>query len=265
MTSRGQEVIALTVGAKRLVHAALRHPQEESELPNFDRRRLRSRRLDQFIAAVNQLVLLRELHGDSLELLADLFDIGVGHGNQVTELSSHRGEGCGVSQVLPEVIFVNMSEELDSTQVAKRLLVTVGTVYKLRAEDKSFPKPVRFRGVSPMYDSDSIDAYIEQRSEREPSARGRRPRLVAPGAVDESVFAERLRRSIAAGDGAPSVRTQADLIELLGLNSITFGQRMRGRTRWKDAELALIAEHLQVDVVDANEVVDAARAARQER
>lgn len=151
---------------------------------------------------------------------------------------------------------------LDSAQVAKRLEVQVGTVYKLKATDPAFPRPVNFAGPSPLYSSSDIDRYVEGRSHRAPSARGRRPRTLAPDVVDESVFAERLRAQIRAGAGEPDVTSQADLIELLGLNSITFGQRMRGRTRWADRELEIIAELLDVDVADANAVVDAARAAR---
>lgn len=151
---------------------------------------------------------------------------------------------------------------LDSTQVAKRLEVKVGTVYKLKTTDPTFPKPVSFAGPSPLYSSSDIDRYVEGRSHRAPSARGRRPRTLSPDVVDESVFAERLRTQIRAGVGEPGVMSQADLIELLELNSITFGQRMRGRTRWTDRELEIIAGLLDVDVADANAVVDAARAAR---
>lgn len=149
---------------------------------------------------------------------------------------------------------------LDSAQVADRLKVKIGTVYKLKATDPAFPKAASFNGPSPQYWLSDVDQYVEGRSRRSPSARGRRPRLLAPDAIDASVFAERLRAQIKAGAGLPDVRTQADLIRVLGLNSITFGQRMRGRTRWADRELTVIADRLHVDVTDANAVVEAARA-----
>src|SRR5690606_24646562 len=96
---------------------------------------------DQLVAPIDQLFLLCEFHGYCLELLADLVDIGVGHRNEVTEPSSRSEQDRGVSArsvtlllVLSDVIFVNMSDQelLDSAQVAARLSVTVGTVYKLR-------------------------------------------------------------------------------------------------------------------------------------
>ncbi|HCS60131.1 MAG TPA: DNA-binding protein [Microbacterium sp.] len=160
---------------------------------------------------------------------------------------------------------MNMSDQelLDSAQVAARLSVTIGTVYKLRTEDEAFPSPVRYRGRSPLYSPAAIDAFIAQRSTREPSARGRRPRLTLPDSVDKAQFSERLRDRIATGAGTPSVTTQADLIAILDLNSVTFGQRMRARTRWKDTELAVIADRLDMDVTDANAALDAARAAKQ--
>ncbi|MDZ5146317.1 helix-turn-helix transcriptional regulator [Microbacterium testaceum] len=151
---------------------------------------------------------------------------------------------------------------LTSEQVAARLSVTVESVYKLRTEDEKFPAPTRYSGRSPLYAAAAIDAFVKQRSKREPSARGRRPRLVTSDAVDRSQFPERLRESIASGAGGDSLTTQADLIAELGLNTVTFGQRMRGRTRWKDSELTHIAEKLGVDTTDANAVVDAARSRR---
>lgn len=151
---------------------------------------------------------------------------------------------------------------LDSVQVATRLGISVGAVYKLRTQNDLFPRPERYSGRSPLYAATAIDEFIARRSKREPTSSGRRPRLIPPGVVDSSVFAERLRRSIADGAGAPTITTQAQLIEELGLNVVTFGQRMRGRTRWKDAELDFISEHLGLNVSDANDVVNAARAAR---
>lgn len=151
---------------------------------------------------------------------------------------------------------------LDSVQVAARLGISVGAVYKLRTQNESFPHPERYSGRSPLYSAAAIDEFITRRSTRDPSSSGRRPRLISPGVVDANVFAERLRQNIADGTGAPAITTQAQLIELLGLNVVTFGQRMRGRTSWKDSELDIISERLGVDVSDANDVVNAARAAR---
>jgi len=119
---------------------------------------------------------------------------------------------------------------------------------------------VRFEGNSPLYDEAEIDQFVLERAQRTPSQRGRRPR-VNPHA-EEATFADRLRRAIAAGDGLPEIGTQAALIERLGLNVVTFGERMRGRTRWKPGELEIISAALGVDVSDANSVVEEARATR---
>lgn len=151
---------------------------------------------------------------------------------------------------------------LDSVQVAARLGISVEAVYKLRSQHESFPHPERYDGRSPLYSTSAIEEFMARRSNRAPSSSGRRPRVLQAGAVDSSVFAERLRQRIADGAGAPAIATQAQLIELLGLNVVTFGQRMRGRTRWKDSELEIIGEKLGLDVSDANDVVNAARAAR---
>lgn len=151
---------------------------------------------------------------------------------------------------------------LDSVQVAARLGISVGAVYKLRTQNESFPHPERYSGRSPLYSAAAIDKFMTRRSTREPSSSGRRPRLIPPGVVDTSMFSERLRQSIADGAGAPEISTQAQLIDRLGLNVVTFGQRMRGRTSWKDSELDTISELLGIDVKDANDVVNTARAAR---
>lgn len=150
---------------------------------------------------------------------------------------------------------------LDSAQVAARLGVTVGTVYKLRAARQGFPNPVGYSGRSPLYAASAIEEYVVARSLRSPSDRGRRPRVVAAGTVDTGVFAERLRDRIKSGAGRSSVRSQADLIARLGLNIATFGERMRGRTRWKESELQLIADVLDMDVTDANDFVNRGRTA----
>ena len=151
---------------------------------------------------------------------------------------------------------------LDSAQVAARLGVTIGTVYKLRSEQRGFPKPVGYAGPSPLYAASAIEDYIVARSTRRPSDRGRRPRIVADGVIDASVFPERLRERIRSGAGAPQVSTQAELVARLGLNVVSFGERMRGRTRWKQPELDVIEQLLKMDVTDANDINDQTRAAR---
>lgn len=171
----------------------------------------------------------------------------------------------GVSlDVTLAVIFMNMTDPdlLDSAQVAQRLAVTIGTVYKLRTEDPNFPRPARYNGRSPLYDAASIDGYISQRSARTPAQRGRRPRRQAHSSIDPTSFAERLRASITAGDGEPDITSQVDLIRMLGLNTVTFGERMRSRTRWKQGELELIAQRLGMSTEDANAIVDAARSVK---
>ena len=162
---------------------------------------------------------------------------------------------------------------LTTADVAEKLGVSVVAVYKMRSisnklrragqEGPLLPEPVAIEGNSPLYDEAAIDAFAQERARRAPSQRGRRPRLM-PGLARDAAFAERLRAAIADGAGAPEVPTQAALIDLLGLNVVTFGERMRGRTRWTDAELEVIRRTLGVDTTDANEVVDRARAAKRQ-
>lgn len=257
--------MALAVGAEGFGHAALSHSEQLRDFAQCQRRVVRPGDFDELIAAIDQLIFLGELHGYCLELQADLVNIGGGHGNKVTELSSYSVDVVRVSLLVdPEVIFENMSDRdlLDSAQVAARMRISVGAVYKLHTLNEDFPHPERYRGRSPLYSPTAIDDFMTRRSTPGSSSSGRRPRLIPAGVVDSSVFAERLRQSIAEGAGAPTITTQTQLIETLGLNVVTFGQRMRGRTRWKDSELETISRILSLDVSDANKVVDATRAAR---
>lgn len=150
---------------------------------------------------------------------------------------------------------------LTSSDVAAKLGVSVATVYKLSVDSRrrlnAFPAPVAFRGRSPLYSEAAIDAFIELRDSRPPSARGRRSRTEL--LVDDGSFASRLRRAVADGTGLPDIPTQNALATLLGLNLIPFGERMRGHTRWTAAELELINHTLGIDTSDANDMVDARR------
>lgn len=150
---------------------------------------------------------------------------------------------------------------LTSAQIAELMDVGISYVYKLRSTDDAFPPPVSYVKNSPLYSETAILEYMKARSNRAPSARGRRPRTLVDDA-GAGTFAERLRSSILAGDGKPEIDTQRALTEKLGLNSVTFGNRMRGRNRWKDAELTVISELLGLDTSDANDAVDEARARR---
>lgn len=153
--------------------------------------------------------------------------------------------------------------QLTSEEVATKLNVSIGWVYKLRVDARrgnGFPNPVGFQGRSPLYSEAAIDAYIAARADRSPSDRGRKSRTELT--IDDDTFAGRLRRAIANGDGRPDAPTQAALIALLGLNVVTFGERMRGRTRWKESELTLIRSTVGLDTADANEAVTLFRANR---
>lgn len=150
---------------------------------------------------------------------------------------------------------------LTSAEIAELMDVGISYVYKLRSTDDAFPAPIAYNERSPLYSALAILEYMKARSTREPSARGRRPRTLVDG-TGPGTFAQRLRASIMAGDGKPEIDTQRALIEKLGLNSVTFGNRMRGRNRWKDTELAVIAELLRLDTSDANDAIDKARALR---
>ena len=149
---------------------------------------------------------------------------------------------------------------LTSAEVAAKLGVTVATVYKLSVDSRrrlnAFPFPVAFAGRSPLYSEAAIEEFIASRSARKPSARGRRARTEL---VDDGTFAGRVRQAIANGAGLPDAPTQNALAGLLGLNLIPFGERMRGRTRWKPAELEVIQRVLQVDTGDANALVEASQ------
>ncbi|MFJ2535776.1 helix-turn-helix transcriptional regulator [Microbacterium maritypicum] len=148
---------------------------------------------------------------------------------------------------------------LTSAQIAELMDVGISYIYKLRSTDSSFPAPIAYEERSPLYSEDAILEYIKARSNRDPSTRGRRPRALADGKNPET-FAQRLRASIMTGAGKPEIDTQRALIEKLGLNSVTFGNRMRGRNRWKESELTVIAELLRIDTSDANDTVANARA-----
>lgn len=150
---------------------------------------------------------------------------------------------------------------LTSAQIAELMDVGIGYVYQLRSTDDAFPAPIAYVKNSPLYSDAAILEYMKARSTREPSARGRRPRTLVDEAEPDT-FAQRLRASIMAGAGKPEINTQRALIEKLGLNSVTFGNRMRGRNRWKDTELTVIAELLGLDTSDANDAIDKARALR---
>ncbi|PQZ53161.1 MULTISPECIES: DNA-binding protein [unclassified Microbacterium] len=148
---------------------------------------------------------------------------------------------------------------LTSAQIADLMDVGVSYIYKLRSTDTAFPTPIAYEERSPLYSETAILEYMKARSNRAPSARGRRPRALVDG-ENADTFAQRLRASIMAGEGKPEIDTQRALIEKLGLNSVTFGNRMRGRNRWKDSELAVISELLRIDTSDANDAVTKARA-----
>lgn len=148
---------------------------------------------------------------------------------------------------------------LTSAQIAELMDVGISSIYKLRSTDDAFPPPVAYVKNSPLYSEIAILEYMKARSNRGPSARGRRPRALIDG-ENADTFAQRLRASIMAGEGKPEIDTQRALIEKLGLNSVTFGNRMRGRNRWKDSELAVISKLLRIDTSDANDAVMKVRA-----
>jgi len=157
---------------------------------------------------------------------------------------------------------------ISGEEVAKKMGVSVEAVRIYRSNDQNkepgphrFPKPVGYNGRIVLFDEAEIDAYIVARSTHNLGKRGRRP-LTTPEQLQTATFADRVREAIRNGDGLPDIPTQNALAELLGLNSITFGQRMRGRTSWKPSELETIASVLQLDTHDANDAVDAMRAAR---
>lgn len=111
---------------------------------------------------------------------------------------------------------------LTSAQIAELMDVGISSIYKLRSTDDAFPTPVAYVKNSPLYSETAVLEYMKMRSNR---ARGRRPRTRFTDA-GPAPFAERIRASILAGDGKPEIDTQRALTEKLGLNSVTFGNRM---------------------------------------
>ncbi|MGO1316923.1 MAG: helix-turn-helix transcriptional regulator [Microbacterium sp.] len=145
---------------------------------------------------------------------------------------------------------------LTLSDIAERLHVELETVYKLRTasqkHDGPFPRPVGFDRNRPLFDEIDVDAYIASRRAHTPAGAGRRSRIHVD---DSDAFAARLRQAIVDGAGLPDIPTQAELIRRLGLNIVTFGNRMRGTTAWKPAELDLIGNVLNIDTDDANDTV----------
>ena len=160
------------------------------------------------------------------------------------------------------------SRRISSDDIAKKMGVSLNTVYVYRSNDRSklpgparFPDPVGYDGRTVLFDEAEIDAYIEARSRRSGTA-GRPPRTAQTGSSSDAPFAARLRQAVAAGAGEPDVSTLRGLASQLSLNTVTLGERLRGRTAWKPEELAAIEQLLSISTSDANEHVEVMRAQR---
>lgn len=160
------------------------------------------------------------------------------------------------------------TRRVSSDEIAKKMGVSLNTVYVYRSNDRSkppgptrFPEPVGYDGRTVLFDEAEIDAYIEARSQRTGTA-GRPPRTAQPDDNSEVPFATRVRQAVAARAGEPDVPTLRQLAAHLSLNTITLGERLRGRTAWKDEELAAIEQLLSIDTSDANDHVQLMRAQR---
>lgn len=158
---------------------------------------------------------------------------------------------------------------ISSTEIAEKMGVSLNTVYVYRSADRNkprgperFPDPVGFEGRTVLFDESAIDAYIRARSEKSTGLQGRPPRTTSRPTGPDAPFADRLREAVRAGAGAPDITTLKKLADVLGLNTVTLGQRMRGRTTWRAAELELIEKLLDVRTTDANLQIAHRRAQR---
>lgn len=157
---------------------------------------------------------------------------------------------------------------ISSEDVAKKMGVSLNTVYVYRSNDRSrlpgpsrFPDPVGYDGRTALFDEAEIDAYIEARSQRRGVA-GRPPRTAQPSDSNDAPFATRVRRAVAGGAGEPDVSTLRQLADQLSLNTVTLGERLRGRTAWKPEELVALEQLLSIATADANDHVERGRAQR---
>ena len=160
------------------------------------------------------------------------------------------------------------SRRISSDDIAKKMGVSLNTVYVYRSNDRSklpgparFPDPVGYDGRTVLFDEAEIDAYIEARSQRRGAA-GRPPRTAQPDDSGDAPFATRLRRAVASGAGEPDVSTLRQLAGRLSLNTVTLGERLRGRTAWKPEELTTLEQLLSIATSDANDHVQLMRAQR---
>lgn len=160
------------------------------------------------------------------------------------------------------------SRRISSGDIAKKMGVSLNTVYVYRSNDRSkvpgparFPDPVGFDGRTVLFDEAEIDAYIGARSQRTGTA-GRPPRTAQADDSSDAPFAARVRQAVAAGAGKPDVSTLRQLAAQLSLNTVTLGERLRGRTAWKPEELVRIAQLLTITTSDANDHVQLMRAQR---
>lgn len=157
---------------------------------------------------------------------------------------------------------------ISSAQIAEKMGVSLNTVYVYRSSDRDktpgparFPDPVSFEGRTVLFDESAIDAYIKARSDTRGRA-GRPPRTAPRHTGPTASFPDRIRESVTAGAGAPGITTLKQLADALQLNSVTFGERMRGRTTWTQTERERIASILEIDTSDANDQVEQLRAQR---
>ena len=53
---------------------------------------------------------------------------------------------------------------LEATEVATRLGITRGTVYKLLATDSTFPRPIHVTPKNPRWRAPDLDAWLERKA-----------------------------------------------------------------------------------------------------
>lgn len=123
---------------------------------------------------------------------------------------------------------------------ASLLGVKVETIRSLAARGR-LPEPAYRVGNSPVFAAADVNAFIDERISGQ-SRQGRPSRLenLARSSAKSAAFADRVRAAVS--DGKHGITTLRALADGLGLTATTLNNRLEGRTRWTDTELAKLAE-----------------------
>lgn len=139
---------------------------------------------------------------------------------------------------------------LGYADIAELLGVSVQTARYYASQDKDFPSRITPASMrSPGFDPEDVRRYIETRNTKNVGKPGRPPRTARQGdrvSTTDASLPDRIRAAVASE--TTSVKTLTELAGKLGLSSITFGNRMRGTTRWTEGELKALRKILKISV-----------------